>query len=84
MTAYKLNKILYEEGVQRKVGGQWLLYKEHMGKGYTKSETVTFTGRDGKEQVTMNTKWTQKGRLFIHNILTERGIIAVMDRECIA
>lgn len=84
LTAYKLNKILYEEGVQRKVGGQWLLYKEHMGKGYTKSETVTFTGRDGKEQVTMNTKWTQKGRLFIHNILTERGIVAVMDRECIA
>ena len=84
LTAYKLNRILYEEGVQRKVGGQWLLYKEHMGKGYTKSETVTFTGRDGKEQVTMNTKWTQKGRLFIHNILTERGIIAVMDREYIA
>ena len=84
LTAYKLNKILYEEGVQRKVGGQWLLYKEHMGKGYTKSETVTFTGRDGKEQVTMNTKWTQKGRLFIHNILTERGIVAVMDREYIA
>lgn len=84
LTAYKLNRILYEEGVQRKVGGQWLLYKEHMGKGYTKSETVTFTGRDGKEQVTMNTKWTQKGRLFIHNILTERGIVAVMDREYIA
>ncbi len=81
LTAYKLNKILYEEGVQRKVGGQWLLYKEHMGMGYTKSETVTFVDREGREQAKMNTKWTQKGRLFIHNILTDRGIVAVMDRK---
>ncbi len=29
----------------------------------------------------MNTRWTQKGRLFIHEILTKCGIIPEMDRE---
>lgn len=29
----------------------------------------------------MMTYWTQKGRMMIHNILTGRGIVALMDRE---
>lgn len=81
MSARRLNKILHEEGIQRCVNGQWILYKEHMGKGYTKSKTFNFTHSDGRPDSKAATQWTQKGRLLIHEILTGRGITAVMDRK---
>lgn len=80
MSAKKLNKILHEEGIQRCVNGQWILYREHMGKGYTKSATISITHEDGTPDAKMHTYWTQKGRLLIHQILTDRGILALMDR----
>ncbi len=81
ISAQKLNKILRDSGVQRKVNGQWILYAKYMGKGYTSSKTVDITRSDGTPDTKMQTVWTQKGRLLIHNILEERGIKATMDRE---
>lgn len=81
LSAYELNKTLNEQRVIRKVGGQWILYAEHMNKGYTKSETITVKRKNGTEKVVPNTKWTQKGRLFVHNLLETLGIKANMDRE---
>lgn len=81
LTAQKLNKILHEGGVQRNVNGQWLLYAKYMGKGYTKSKTIQISRSDGRPDTVMQTQWTQKGRLMIHEILTARGIEAVMDRR---
>ena len=81
MSAVQLNMFLSEQRVQRVVGGQWILYKNHMGKGYTKSETIRIKHRDGSEGIKMQTKWTQKGRLFIHNLLTNKGYKANMDKE---
>ena len=81
LSAYELNKMLNEQRIIRKVGGQWILYIEHMNKGYTKSETITLKRKDGTEKVVPNTKWTQKGRLFIHNLLESLGIKANMDKE---
>ncbi|KUF30243.1 DNA-binding protein [Bacillus sp. G3(2015)] len=81
LSAMKLNKILKEEKVQYKVNNQWLLYSKHQKKGYTKSKTVDVVHTDGSRSVKMNTRWTQKGRLFIHELLTKRGIIPEMDRE---
>lgn len=52
-----------------------------MGKGYTKSETIPITRSDGRTDTRIYTKWTQKGRILIHEILTRRGILAVMDRQ---
>ena len=48
LSARALNKILHEAKLQRNVNGQWILYKSEMGKGYTKSETFTFTRTDGR------------------------------------
>lgn len=79
LTANRLNRILHEEGVQHKVNGQWLLYKKHMGKGYTKSHTIHITRSDGSPDTVMHTQWSQKGRMLIHGILEARGIRAVMD-----
>lgn len=61
LTANKLNKILHEEGVQRKVGGQWVLYKHHMGNGYTKSETISITRSDGTPDTVMHTNGPKRG-----------------------
>lgn len=81
MSAKALNKILYEEGIQHRVGGQWILYRKHMGKGYTKSITNRFEHYDGTPGSKVLTKWTQKGRVEIHRILESRGIKAIMDLE---
>lgn len=80
LTARKLNMILHEEGIQRYVNGQWILYPKYMGNGYTKSKTIQITRSDGWPDTVLNTEWTQKGRILIHEILTKRGILAVMDR----
>ena len=79
MSAQELNKILHESGLQRKVGDQWILYKQHMSKGFTKSETFTFCRSDGRLDSKITTKWTQKGRLEIHNILSNLDIHAVCE-----
>lgn len=81
ISARMLNRILHEEGVQYNVNGQWILYRKYMGKGYTKSDTIHIRHADGRPDTRMHTKWTQKGRLMIHEILTRRGIRAVMDRN---
>ena len=79
LSAQELNKILHEAGLQRKVGDQWILYKQHMAKGFTKSETFTFCRSDGRLDSKIMTKWTQKGRLEIHSILTKLNIHAVCE-----
>ena len=80
MSARALNKILFEEHLIHNVNGQWLLYTKQMNKGYTKSETFVVECKDGRTKTVMNTMWTQKGRLKIHELLTNRGIQADMDK----
>ena len=80
MTAQEMNKILHEIGIQYKQGGQWLLYKKYHSNGYTHSETFNITHRDGTPDVVMNTKWTQKGRLFLYEKLKEFGYLPMIER----
>jgi phage antirepressor YoqD-like protein len=80
MSGPQLNKILHDEKVQYKQNKQWLLYQKHQDKGYTKSETIDITRSNGDPDVTLNTRWTQKGRLFIHELLAKREIVPYMDR----
>lgn len=81
ISARALNRILHEEGIQHKVNSQWILYRGHMGKGWTDSRTIQFTHSDGRPDAKMMTYWTQKGRMMIHNLLAQRGIVPVMDRK---
>ena len=76
-----MNKLLNKHGVQHKVGGQWILYRKHMNNGFTKSETISFYRSDGRPDTKMNTKWTQKGRLFIYNTLKEAGVLPSVERK---
>lgn len=69
MSAETMNKLLHKLEVQYKQGGQWLLYRPHQNKGYTKTVTHTYTNSQGQTCSRMSTVWTEKGRAFIHSIL---------------
>nr|DAK38037.1 MAG TPA: antirepressor protein [Caudoviricetes sp.] len=80
MTAQSLNQFLFEKKVQFKQSGTWLLYQNHADKGYTKSETVPITYKNGERGSKLNTKWTQKGRLFLYQLLKNNNILPLMER----
>lgn len=84
MSANRLNKILYELGVQHKVNGQWILYKRHMGKGYTDSHTFDYQDRNGHTRANVTTTWTQKGRLFLYELLKDNGYLPLIEQDDIA
>ncbi|ATH94509.1 antirepressor [Bacillus glycinifermentans] len=77
MSAIKLNKLLHELGVQYKQGDIWLLYAKHQDKGYTQTHTHVIDADNSRVQ----TKWTQKGRLFIYELLKQQGILPIIERE---
>ncbi len=81
MSAREMNKILAERCVQYKQGNQWLLYRKYHDKGYTSSETVSITHSDGSPDVIMRIKWTQKGRLFIYELLKKSDILPIIERN---
>lgn len=81
ISARTMNKLLAERGIQYKQGNQWLLYKKYQDKGYTSSETINITRTDGSPDIVMRTKWTQKGRLFIYELLKKDGIKPVIETE---
>jgi len=80
MSAQSLNKLLHDLKVQYKQSGQWLLYSNLHDKGYTHSSTTEIEHKDGSTSVRMNTKWTQKGRLFIYNLLKENDVLPTIEQ----
>ena len=81
MSGKKMNDILHDIGIQYKQSGQWLLYSKYHCMGYTHSETVDIVRSDGRPDVKMNTKWSQKGRIFLYDKLKESGILPVIEQE---
>ena len=81
MSGRKMNKLLEDLHVQYKQSGQWLLYADYHDKGYTHSKTINITRKDGTPDVTMETKWTQKGRLFIYDLLKRKDILPTIEQE---
>lgn len=81
LSATALNQILHEDKIQYLVNKQWVLYRQYDGKGYTQSYSFDFKHKDGTPDVKMNTRWTQRGRLFIHEILEKREIRANIDKD---
>ncbi|MCR0289115.1 phage antirepressor KilAC domain-containing protein [[Clostridium] innocuum] len=79
-TPHFMNKHLHDLGVQYKVGKQWVLYSKHADKGYVESDTTYKEDRYGISHAYVNTKWTQKGRLFIYELLKENGILPLVER----
>lgn len=81
-SANRMNRYLYEKGVQFKQGNKiWLLYQKYAEKGYTSTKTHSYPGNDGTIHTKIHTYWTQQGRLFIYGLLKENGILPIMERE---
>lgn len=80
MSAIEMNKLLHDLGVQYKEGDQWFLYKKYQSHGYTSSETINLKHKDGTSFTKLNTKWTQKGRLFLYDLLKENGIVPAIEK----
>ena len=80
MGAPTFNKKWKELKVQHNVGGQWVLTYKYQGKGYASSETVEVEKKDGSIKTVMHTKWTQKGRLFLHDFLKKHNIIPLIEQ----
>lgn len=70
--AETLNRKLHERGVQYKQSGQWLLYAKYQNKGYTKTITRQYTGATGQTHTSQHTVWTETGRKFIHQLLSDQ------------
>ena len=81
ITAFAMNKKLHELGIQYKQGEQWLLYRKYRACGYTHSKTIHFYHKDGRPDTRMNMEWTQKGRLFLYEILKKNNIIPTIEKE---
>lgn len=78
MSGRAMNKLLHELGVQYKMGNTWLLYQEYAHQGYTQSKTHAID----VERSVMHTYWTQKGRLFLYDLLkNKRGLLPVIERK---
>ncbi|KIX91440.1 prophage antirepressor [Staphylococcus microti] len=79
MSARTLNKLLHELGVQYKQGDIWLLYAKYQDKGYTQTSTYALDDEHSK----VSTKWTQKGRLFIYDLLKRNNILPMIEKQSI-
>lgn len=78
MSGKAFNKLLHELGVQFKQGNTWLLYQGYADQGYTQSRTFAIDA----ERSRMHTYWTQKGRLFLYDLLkNERSLLPVIERK---
>ena len=80
MSGRKFNQILKELKIQYKVGGQWVLYSKYQNNGYVHSRTIDITRAGGRPDVTMQTEWTQKGRLFLYEELKKHDYIPVIEQ----
>ncbi|WP_350258515.1 phage antirepressor [Scrofimicrobium sp. R131] len=74
LSTKRLNQVLHAAGVQFKQSGRWFLYAKLAQQGYTQSKTHEYD--EGKTRTHMY--WTQKGRLFIYDLLKAQGVLPVI------
>lgn len=80
-----LNRFLNEKGVQFRQGRTWVLYQKYADSGYAQTKTYVYSGKaNGSDHhVSINTFWTQKGRMFIYSLLKDTGILPIVEREAV-
>ena len=71
----RFNRLLEALRIQHRVGGQWVLFAPHQGRGYVHSYTTYHTSsHDGYIRTQLFTRWTQLGRHFLYDRLRQEGI----------
>lgn len=81
MSGTKMNMLLHDLKVQYKQGKTWLLYAKYQRNGWTQSETQMVRRKDGTEKAVLNTKWTQKGRLGLYELLKLNGVLPTIEQQ---
>lgn len=79
-SAKAFNILLRNFGIQRKVGTAWVLYGKYIANGYVQSKTFTYTRSDGTQGARSYTEWTQRGRLFLYEMLKNKGILPMIEQ----
>lgn len=80
-SAIWMNRYLHVKGVQFKQVDIWLLYQKYAQKGYTSTKTHSYPGTDGETHTKVHTHWTQKGRLFIYELMKSDGMMPLIEQE---
>ena len=75
MSAKAFNDLLKKLKIQYKLGGIWYLYSEYQDNGWVSSSTRII---DNKPRTL--TKWTQKGRVGLYNLLKAHDIVPMIEK----
>ena len=79
-SAKNFNQLLKDLKVQYKQGDIWLLYQKYAGNGYTQTKTHAYEDQvHGCTGTSCWTYWTQKGRLFLYDLLKANGILPMIE-----
>jgi len=65
--------------VQFKQGDTWVLYAKYQGNGYLKFKTHNYADFNGVQHAKEHAYWTQKGRLFLYDLLKQNDILPLME-----
>jgi prophage antirepressor-like protein len=82
-SAIKLNRYLQQKHIQYRQGNHWLLYRKYDHYGYTVTNTHVTTDRLGVQHSEEWTYWTQRGRMFLYNLLKADGILPILEQPMI-
>ena len=80
-SAMWLNNYLKDNKIIFKQGDIWLPYQKYAKLGLTKTKTATYKDNKGNEHAKTHSYWTQKGRLFIYDLLKQDGILPLIEQE---
>ena len=81
-SAKHMNGYLHSKGIQYKQGDRiWILYQKYAEQGLTSTKTHAYLTGDGSTHTKVHTYWTQKGRLFIYDLLKKDGILPLIEKE---
>lgn len=81
MSCQRFNKLLNDLGIQFKQSGVWMLYAKYQAQGYTKNKTHNYASTDGIQHSREHSYWTQKGRLFLYEMLKQKGVLPLVEQE---
>lgn len=72
----RMNQLLHQLKIQYPCGGTWLVYQDYAEQGYTQTKTISIG--DGYSKT--HTNWTQKGRLFLYEVLKQHGHLPLIEQ----
>lgn len=82
LSARAFNIELKKLGIQYRLNEQWILKARYKSDGYVQSDTIVIKSSTGRgSHVVMTTKWTQKGRRFLYDILKGNGLLPICERQ---